>query len=55
IMALNQMDMAKKKGIRIDHEKLEKLLGIPVIPTVAVSGTGIYELLEKAVEVTEKK
>ncbi|MDH5702102.1 MAG: ferrous iron transport protein B, partial [Candidatus Bathyarchaeota archaeon] len=55
IMALNQMDMAKKKGIRIDHEKLEKLLGIPVIPTVAVSGKGIYELLEKAVEVTEKK
>ena len=55
IMALNQMDMAKKKGIRIDHEKLEKLLGIPVIPTVAVSGTGIYELLQKAVEVTEKK
>jgi len=55
IMALNQMDMAKKKGIRIDHEKLEKLLGIPVIPTVAVSGTGIYELLEKAVEVIEKK
>ena len=55
VMALNQMDMAKKKGIRIDHEKLEKLLGIPVIPTVAVSGTGIYELLEKAVEVTEKK
>ncbi len=55
IMALNQMDLAKKKGIRIDHEKLESLLGIPVIPTVAVSGTGIYELLEKAVEVTEKK
>jgi len=55
IMALNQMDMAKKKGIRIDHEKLEKLLGIPVIPTVAVSGKGIYELLEKTVEVTEKK
>jgi ferrous iron transport protein B len=54
IMALNQMDMAKRKGIKIDHEKLEKLLGIPVIPTVAVSGTGVYELLEKAVEVIEK-
>jgi ferrous iron transport protein B len=50
IMALNQMDMAKKKGIKIDHEELEKLLGVPVIPTVAVSGTGIYELLEKAIE-----
>jgi len=55
ILALNQIDMAKKKGIRIDHEKLERLLGIPVIPTVAVSGSGIYELLSKAVEVIEKK
>lgn len=55
IMALNQMDMAKKKGIKIDHKKLEKLLGIPVIPTVAVSGKGIYELLEKAIEIIEKK
>jgi len=55
IMALNQMDMTKRKGIKIDHEKLEKLLGIPVIPTVAVSGTGIYELLEKAVEMIEKR
>ncbi len=55
IMALNQIDMAKRKGITIDHEKLEKLLGIPVIPTVAVSGTGIYDLLEKAVEMIEKR
>jgi len=55
IMALNQMDMAKRKGTKIDHEKLEKLLGIPVIPTVAISGTGIYELLEKTVEIAEKK
>ena len=55
IMALNQMDMAKKKGIKFDHEKMEKLLGIPVIPTVAVSGTGIYELLEKAIEIIEKR
>jgi len=55
IMALNQMDIAKKKGIKIDHEKLQKLLGIPVIPTVAISGKGIYELLEKSVEVIEGK
>ena len=55
IMALNQMDMAKKKGIKIDYKKLEKLLGIPVIPTVALSGKGIYALLEKAIETIEKK
>ena len=54
IIALNQMDIAKKKGIEIDTEKLEKLLGIPVIPTVAIKGIGIFQLLEKAVEIIEK-
>jgi ferrous iron transport protein B len=53
IIALNQMDIAKSKGIRIDAEKLEKLLGIPVLPTVAVKGIGIFELSEKAVEMIE--
>ena len=55
IIALNQVDMAKKKGIIIDYEKAEKILGVPVIPTVAVSGKGIYEMLESAIEVIEKK
>ncbi|MEM3622968.1 MAG: ferrous iron transport protein B [Candidatus Bathyarchaeia archaeon] len=54
VIALNQMDMAKRKGIQIDVEKLEKLLGIPVIPTVAIKGVGIFQLLEKAIEVIEK-
>lgn len=54
IIALNQVDMAKKKGIKVDHKKLQNLVGIPVIPTVASKGTGIYQLLEKAVNVIEK-
>lgn len=53
-MALNQIDMARKKGIKIDHKKMQKLLGIPVIPTVAIRGTGVYELLERSVEIIEK-
>ena len=55
IVALNQMDIAKKKGLEIDTKKLENLLGIPVIPTVAIKGIGIFQLLEKAVEVIEKE
>ena len=55
IIALNQIDMAKKKGIKIDHRKLEKLLGVPVIPTVAISGKGIVLLIQRAIEVYEKK
>jgi len=55
IIALNQMDMAEKKGIKIDYKKLEKILGVPVVPTVAIKGRGIYDLLNKAIEVIEKR
>jgi ferrous iron transport protein B len=54
VIALNQMDMAKRKGIQIDIESLAQPLGIPVIPTVAVKGLGIDRLLEKAIETIEK-
>ncbi|MFQ6068216.1 MAG: ferrous iron transport protein B [Candidatus Bathyarchaeia archaeon] len=54
IVALNQIDVAKKKGIKIDHKKLEKILGVPVIPTVAPSQIGIYNLLQTAVNTIEK-
>jgi len=40
--------------IEIDAEKLEELLGVPMIPTVAIKGTGISKLLEKAVQIIEK-
>jgi len=54
VLALNQIDIAAKKGIQIDHKKLERILGIPVVPTVAIKGVGVYALLERAVEVVEK-
>ena len=54
VAALNQVDMAKGKGIQIDIKKLEKLLGIPVMPTVAVKGIGVTKLLEKAIGTIEK-
>ncbi|GAB6184389.1 ferrous iron transport protein B [Thermodesulfovibrio hydrogeniphilus] len=45
VMALNIYDEAKKKGIEIDIEKLENLLGIKIVPTVATKKEGIKELL----------
>jgi ferrous iron transport protein B len=54
VIALNQIDMAKAKGIQIDIDSLQNLLGIPVMPTVAVKGVGIDKLLEKAIETVEK-
>lgn len=55
IIALNMIDLAEKKGIEIYPEKLEKSLGVPVIPTVATHGRGIKELLEKALTALEKR
>jgi len=55
VMALNQVDFAAKKGIRVDGEKLSRVLGIPVVPTVAITGTGINELLSTIVKVLEGK
>jgi ferrous iron transport protein B len=46
IIALNMIDEAGHKGVKIDIEKLESLLGVPVIPTVAVSGEGLKNLID---------
>jgi ferrous iron transport protein B len=51
VICLNQLDEAKKKGITINRKKLEQLLGIPVVPAVAIRGEGIYELTKTAVNV----
>jgi ferrous iron transport protein B len=46
VVALNLWDDTKHRGIHIDLDRLRKLLGVPVIPTVAVTGQGIKELVE---------
>ncbi len=40
VLALNMMDVAKKRGLVIDSEALQRELGIPVIETVAVQPGG---------------
>jgi ferrous iron transport protein B len=44
VMALNMMDVARKRGLEIEVEQLSQDLGCPVIPIVAVSGEGITKL-----------
>ncbi|MCX6966724.1 MAG: ferrous iron transport protein B, partial [Verrucomicrobia bacterium] len=44
VVALNMVDMAEKAGIRIDVPALEAELGVPVIPVVAIQGTGLVAL-----------
>ncbi len=49
VIALNMIDVAKKRGIEIDHERLSELIGLPVCPVVARTGQGISELMATAV------
>ena len=50
IIALNMWDVAEDKNIWIDVEKLEDILGVPVVPTIAVSGKGMKELVYRIKE-----
>jgi ferrous iron transport protein B len=50
IVALNIWDDTQHRGINIDVAKLEELLGVPVIPTVGVTGQGIKELVRRLPE-----
>jgi ferrous iron transport protein B len=47
IIALNMWDVAQDKKIAIDAKKLEEILGVPVVPTIAVSGRGIKDIVSK--------
>lgn len=50
ILAINQMDILRKRNIELDFEKLEEIFKLPVLPVVAVHGKGVHELLEEAIE-----
>ena len=41
VIALNMADEASSRGIHVDPEKLSRILGVPVVATVATHGTGI--------------
>ena len=46
VVALNLWDDTKHRGVDIDLDKLQKSLKVPVIPTVAITGQGVKELVE---------
>ena len=47
VVALNMVDAAERRGIRIDVAALEKALGVPVVETVAVRRNGARALVER--------
>ncbi len=54
ILVLNMMDLARKKGISIDTGALGNLLNTPVVPTVALRGSGITSIIDKVIELKDK-
>ena len=50
IIALNIWDETHHLGIQIDEKELENLLGIPIVPTVALTGEGIKTLVSRIKE-----
>jgi len=49
VVALNMVDAADSRGIQVDVTALERLLGVPVVPTVATSGEGVEGLKTRVV------
>ena len=52
VLVLNMMDIARKRGIDINFNKLSQELGCPVVPVVAVSGEGIDMLKQEILAIT---
>jgi ferrous iron transport protein B len=47
VLALNMIDLAERDGVKIDVPALERLLGVPVVPTRATRPSGRAALLER--------
>ena len=55
VCALNMYDETEKRGDKIDHDKLGKLFGVPMVPTVFKTGRGIDELFHTIIQVYESR
>ncbi len=51
VVALNMMDEVAANGGTIDINRLESLLGVPVVPISAVKNEGVDELIDHAIHV----
>lgn len=53
VVALNMMDVVEKQGDIIDAKELEKRMGVPVVTVSALKGTGLTELMNRAIKVSK--
>ena len=50
VIALNFCDEARHTGVSIDAGELERIVGVPVVPTCGISGEGIKTLVDRISE-----
>ncbi len=55
VVALNLMDEAERQGWEIDVSQMQALLGVPVVPTVAIDQKGLEELADAVVAIAEER
>lgn len=55
VIALNMYDELEQSGARFDYESLGRMIGVPMVPTMATSGKGITELLDTVIAVYENE
>lgn len=54
VIALNMCDLLEKSGDRIDIAKLGGMLGCEIVETSALKGTGLREVVDRAVDAAKK-
>ncbi|TCO78067.1 FeoB small GTPase domain-containing protein [Marinisporobacter balticus] len=52
VLCVNLMDEARRKGISVDLDTLQKSLGIPVVGTTARSGEGLTNLMDEVHDIS---
>ena len=55
VIALNMYDELKESGGEFNYGKLSKMIGIPMVPTVAKTGMGINDLFDTVIRMYEDK
>lgn len=53
VVALNMYDELQASGNKLDHEKLSRLMGVPMVPTIGRNGYGIDELFHHLIDIYE--
>lgn len=55
IIALNMMDIVKKRGESIDVSKLSETIGCPIVETSALKGNGLKILIDEALKLLNQE